>query len=134
MVRDMDMIRSIMLVLRTINSGPSSAHVANQICGESVCGDEYDLPDHRMLVYKHIVLMVQAGLVSGIETGTAGNRYDYYELELTWAGHDFIDSVVNDSVWKQVKNVISDSSLKAAAFSVWARIASDVVGRSLGLN
>jgi hypothetical protein len=52
----------------------------------------------------HVYLLIDAGLVEGLVTkGAKGALTGAVVFRLTWAGHDFLQSVRDDTVWKKAK-------------------------------
>ena len=97
MHRDMDIIRQIVLAVR------DAPGAISRIDG---------IDDKTYLV--HAQLVVEAELVegrvmrSGITPGVPGA---VMLMRLTWVGHDFADSIVDDTLWKKAKdNVLKPSA------------------------
>ncbi len=95
MRRDMDLIRELMLRLEVIPRKPGiveelSAGEGDMIF-EGFSSDEIDY---------HLNLIVEAGLLA-----THGTMMSGAVLfgRLTWAGHDFVDSVRSPEVWAKTK-------------------------------
>lgn len=65
-----------------------------------------DFPEEKAYDYSyHMELLFEAGLIYGKmleECGTQAS--DFLALRLTWAGHEFLDSVRSDTVWNQTKS------------------------------
>ncbi len=94
MRRDMDLIRELMLKLEAMELRPGAImHFMPddeeiQIAGYSPEDIEY-----------HARLLIEAGL---IEPG-GGAMQGFMFRSLTWAGHDFVDSVRSPEVWVKTK-------------------------------
>lgn len=87
MKRDMDAIRQIMLAVRDAD-GP-----VNSI----------DAIDKQSFCF-HAQLLAEAGLVIGkINTDNSGMPRAAVLYRLTWDGHDFADSVADETVWNKAK-------------------------------
>lgn len=78
-----------------------------------ICDDGFDKIDlNREDSNYHLGLLVEQGFVTGI----GGNRVVSGEFlcqimgtpQLTWKGHDFLDSVRSKSSWQKIKAYISD--------------------------
>jgi len=97
MVRDMELIRKIMLKLES---------------GELYGGVEGYTDD---TVNYHKGLLVERGLVEGsllYATGkdsSANIPTNVFIKKLTWEGHDFIDGIRADTKWKTVKTFLTDA-------------------------
>jgi hypothetical protein len=87
MKRDMDLIR--LLLLRS--EGDATA--------ESEC-NSYAVP----VVSYHVQLMIDAGLIEGTALRDPDGTFSRSVVSrLTWAGHDFIESTRDNTVWKKAK-------------------------------
>ena len=66
----------------------------------------------------HVYLMHQAGLVDAVDsTFISGNSPNFIPRKLTWDGHDFLDSIKDESLWEKAKkSVITPAG--GVAFSV----------------
>jgi hypothetical protein len=67
-----------------------------------------DIPGHsREEVSYHVMLLAQAGLLEATDlVSTAGFLYE--AKRLTWAGHEFLDAIRNDTVWNKVKETVKE--------------------------
>ncbi len=87
MKRDMDLIRALMFARE---------------------GGEEDSPaiskySQKEIEY-HKALIIEAGLAEGAVATGNFNEVMRADLDrLTWAGHDFIDSARDDTIWKKAK-------------------------------
>lgn len=116
----MDLVRSILLsVERSDASYVDSAQLAE--------GD-WD-PE---VVARHVGLMVDAGLLTGELTEFCGGGGDAYVNGITWAGYDFLDSVRDDSVWRETRDSIG-KSVGTASFEVVKALATHLAMKALGL-
>ena len=84
---------------------------------------EIEGSSNEEVVY-HIKLLIEAGLVDGVDLSTKFNP-DFQIRNLTWDCHEFLDSARDKSVWTKVKetlgpriNTISFSLLKHALQAV----------------
>lgn len=96
MKRDMDLIREMLLL---IENHPDVPPYSLQV------DDFLNLNSNPEIISFHIDLMREAGL---IEVGGAsyGEVKDYYVSRLTFAGYDYLDSVRNAKIWRNVKEKI----------------------------
>ena len=95
MMRDMDLIRKIMLAARETEG------VVNGIDGV----------DKEMFA-AHVQLLDEAGLLVAAINGTS-KRLPVAAIvyRLTWSGHDFADSIIDNTLWNKAKeNVIKPAS------------------------
>jgi hypothetical protein len=95
MKRDMDLIRQIVLAVQT---APGPIFKVEGI-------DQQDFNVHTQL-------LEEAGLiVASLSKGQMGIPNKAAIFRLTWAGHDFADSITDDTLWKKAKdNVIKPSA------------------------
>lgn len=77
----------------------------------------------------HYSLLHQAGLIRAQDTSTC-QGFDMYAQSLTWAGHEFLDSIRNDSTWNRIKGHIADKGL-SLTFDTIKAAAALLVGRLL---
>lgn len=89
MKRDMDIVRKIALALR------DSDKMLNSV-------DGIEDPQFRM----HAQLLIEARLAEGTASKTIHNQnfpMHVMLFRLTWAGHDFADSIDDETLWKKAK-------------------------------
>lgn len=91
MKRDLSLIRSLLLACEAAPAG--SAPEVDAL--EGLC------PDQATLV-EHIALLSEAGLLSVIDASTHDGE-DYIVRRMTWAGHEFLDALRDDTIWKKAK-------------------------------
>ena len=116
MKRDMQLARKVLLKLEESESGRFG-------------GTEYSLPiiegyTERQVGY-HCYLLNQAGLLVGFESQSRQAQREgpsVYPIQLTWAGHDFIDSVRSDTVWNWMTKKIL-TSVESASFQTLTQLA-----------
>ncbi len=91
MKRDMDIIRDILLALE---NKPDTSSTKS----------EEELPGIPLtpIVWYHLGLLLDAGLIKGGRDEQRGSPEIYFE-RLTWAGHEFLDVIRNDSIWQRLK-------------------------------
>ena len=93
MKRDMDLVRSILLKI----DGAETPIRMSDLLDEDATDD--DLPP---LIYHLQMLIEQTGFVTGIAVHLMGGK-NWIDLNLTWAGHEFLDSVRDPEIWRQTK-------------------------------
>ena len=83
MKRDMDLIRNILLQTEA---------------GQPIVGE-------KTAVVYHIALLKEAGFVEAvIRNGPWGMPSEAVIRRLTWAGHDFLDAMRDETIWKKAKD------------------------------
>lgn len=122
MRRDMELIRKILIFF---DDKDNSTHVKVPPI------DGYD----DLMIQYHLVLMYDAELLRCEPVTSSTSKRVIYVLpfELTWKGHDFLDSVRNDTIWKKVKNTLQDKGL-GMAFSVVQGLAEKFIQSQVGLG
>ena len=99
MIRDMDLIRTVLLEIEKRDW----AH-----CHDEIKIDGYT---EEQISY-HLKLLTEAGLVEGIDATTRGGL-EWFPGPLTWAGHEFLDTARNDTVWNNVKDEVKKKAVSA---------------------
>jgi hypothetical protein len=122
MKRDMDLVRSILLAVEKQTSG--CALESPEINGYS----------KEQIVY-HIYIMVQGGLLEAQPTQTQASviPMDFDFINLTWAGHEFIDNARNEGVWKKAKTIVGEK-LETISVGVMIQLVSSLVKHQFGLS
>ncbi|TXI24317.1 MAG: DUF2513 domain-containing protein [Nitrosomonas sp.] len=120
MKRDLDLVRSILFAMEANESG-----FYNQVP---------DIAGHTTEeVAYHIYLMGQAGLITTEETTTINCRSpSAIAMSITWAGHDFLDSVKDETLWNKAKSKVIKPAT-GVAFEVLVAWLKDEAKRRLGL-
>lgn len=89
MKRDMDLVRSLLLAIET-DGKPTLSKVPT-----------FEGFDHKT-VAEHVRLLIEAGWLTAIDASSFGGT-NYFDLGLTWDGHDFLDKVRDSEIWGQTK-------------------------------
>lgn len=61
--------------------------------------------EERETAQYHMYLVYEAGLAKGIEVSHLGNK-ECFLTSLTWEGHELLDTIRNETVWKKTKEEI----------------------------
>lgn len=93
MRRNMDLLRLLLLKLETLNDEANSIYVYqyDELMVENFTQDQ---------VAYHLDLAIEAGLV---DQGGSGVMNGFMFRRLTWDGHDFVDAVRDDDIWKKTR-------------------------------
>ncbi len=68
--------------------------------------------DQAVEISYHMELLIEAGLVDGQVVKSIGPEVkDFCARRLTWEGHEFLDSIRNETVWRKIKKVFTDKGL-----------------------
>ncbi len=72
----------------------------------------------------HLVLLHDAGLLrcEPVKSSTSDRVIFVIPFDLTWDGHEFLDKVRNESVWRRIREVITSKG-GSVAFSVINQLA-----------
>ncbi len=70
--------------------------------------------------------LLEAGFLNGEHISYIGSSIpDIRITSITWEGHQFLDNIRDDNVWKNTKNVLS--KLSSASLSMVGNIASQII-------
>ena len=119
MKRDMDLIRLILLELE--NSEPY------QVFRPNICGYQ----DKE--VNYHLELLISAWLVEG-EMHYTGGMTANPNVKLTWAGHEFLDDIRTDSIWKNTKTLLSSKGVTTVSAEILKIAVQSILKDHLGLK
>lgn len=119
MKRDMELIRKILFEFEKMPLN----HSVNKIEIESYSEEE---------ITYNIILMNEAGLIEIKENSTL-DGIGYFPERLTWQGHQFLENIKNETVWKSIKSAIVNIGGEVG-FSVLKMIAEQKVTEFLGLK
>ena len=92
MKRDLSLVREILFRCEAIPAG--EAPETKDLAGLAA--------DHATLA-AHIGIMADAGLLAVVNASSHDGE-DYIIVKVTWAGHEFLQSVRDDTVWKKAKD------------------------------
>jgi hypothetical protein len=80
----------------------------------------------------HMSLLIEAGLVKGQVVQTTGPEVkEFFAQSLTWEGHEFLDSIRNDTVWTKTKKVFTEKGIEMS-FDLVKSVAQVLVKAALG--
>ncbi len=114
----MDLVR--LILIDTEDAPPMEVHTGHHY-------DGYDASTTN----EHIELLIEAGLIEG-KVMRSSSRSIAKVTRLTWAGHDFLQSMKDDTLWKKAKEQV----LKPGAswtFDILKEWAKHEVKRRLGI-
>lgn len=94
MKRDMDLVRKLLLQIADAENPTRLSAL--------VPGREQETPDYKVAAYHMKMLIEEAGLVRGINASSSSGA-EWIELQLTWRGNDFLESIRDQTVWKKTK-------------------------------
>lgn len=117
MKRDMDLVRELLLKLEA----------------EPFDGNLWSLdPDglgiggrtHEDIAY-HLVLLIDGGLLDGERELSGG----FVARKLTWAGHDFLDSVRDPKIWRTTKERVKEAG--GFTIEILTNVAKEIITHNL---
>lgn len=101
MKRNLDVLRKIMVYCEEVMK-PGSILNAKNI--PKSLYEEIDSTMTEAEFMEHVNLLNESGLIEGKGMKISGGLYvEYMILRITASGHDFLDALRNDTVWKTVK-------------------------------
>ena len=111
MKRDFELIRKLLIFFE---EKQPSAHV------EIPPIDGYENP----VIKYHLVLLHDAGLLrcEPVKSKTSNRVVYVIPFDLTWDGHEFLDKVRSETVWRRIREVIASKG-GSLAFSVLNQLA-----------
>jgi len=99
MKRDLELVRKILLAMEAHDAGFAPDHF-------TIAGYDQEVIGH------HVWLMGQGALVTAVDVTAMGDRSPVaLPGSITWTGHDFLDTVRNETVWSKVKIHLKDHAL-----------------------
>lgn len=101
MQRDMELIRKILFTIE-------EKYVDTWLGGNEINIDGYDM---KTIAY-HCAILHDAGLIYDYQGQYGGDELLFFGVgRLTWAGHEFLDKIKNDTVWNKTKGVIKEKGI-----------------------
>jgi DNA-binding transcriptional ArsR family regulator len=95
MKRDMDLIRNLLLEIE--ESEKPVLYIADLMAAERLQGIEQSDVDF------HLKLLIEAGLIDANKKQGISTVGGWYIRQLTWDGHEFIDSIRDPEIWRKTK-------------------------------
>lgn len=123
MKRDMDLIRSLALRLEESNEWLYVAFLSQELRLPEYSNREID---------EHLLIMSEAGLVSGEREQMMNGDGYWQSLRLTWHGHEFLAAARDEAIWKQATGKVS-SKVGSVTLDVLTRVLSDLAAKAMGL-
>lgn len=75
--------------------------------------------------------LIEADYVNANIRRGSGKIFDYYISSLTWTGHEYLDNIRDDGVWKSVKE--KTKMLSGVSLQIMGGVALSVIKQKLGL-
>jgi Hypothetical protein (DUF2513) len=79
-----------------------------QISEDSIREDEWD----QQAIY-HLKMLTEVGYIQGIKFMTTwdGDVFGLANPQLTWAGHEFLDTIRSKKMWDKIKGMLKDKGV-----------------------
>ena len=91
MKRDLVLVRNILFRCEELEAGSTATRqYFSDLCAEPA------------ILGEHLGLLAEAGLLHVIDVSDSTGD-DYIVRKLTWAGHEFIDSIRDEGLWQKAK-------------------------------
>lgn len=119
MKRDFDLVRKLLLHFEARDSWHLERNP--QIEGY----DDYVIGYHLRLMYDGGFLRAEV-----IKSSISDRIIEVQPFELTWKGHEFLDTVRDDAVWSKIRGVIAEKG-GSLAFAVIQRLAAQLATTQL---
>jgi hypothetical protein len=94
MKRDLELVRKILLLMESHEHGYYS---------------EYPVIENysREQIGYHAFIMKQAGLINAVDRSNLSSKSpDAVPLNITWYGHEFLDSAKDQKIWDKAKKLV----------------------------
>lgn len=114
MKRDWDVIREVLIEIEALSEQERNTF-------DYCIGDDPAKGDHALLLWK-------AGFIEAIDVGTTAGPA-ILSPELTWQGHDLLDTLRSKAVWERIKTTAKEKGIELTFDAVKAigKIALDYV-------
>jgi hypothetical protein len=99
-----------------------------QIADDDLQNDRWD----QSAIY-HLKMLTDVGYVEGVkflQTNSGELHYGLINAQLTWHGHEFLDTIRPKGVWEKIKDVAKEKGVGLTVESI-TKIGASVVGALL---
>lgn len=133
MKRDWDIVRLILTKLEDLPDSLSALSLIHFFTDEKTdLNRDFSARDQQ--VSYNMELLIEAGLVVG-KMSDAITLYpkEFQAERLTWAGHEFLDAIRDDTVWNKTKEIFKTKGLDMS-FETIKTVATAAMTSMLGLS
>jgi hypothetical protein len=118
MKRDWDVVRQVLIEIEELDASERELKIYN--AGE---GNDAD-----RIKAEHVLLLWKAHFLSGIDA-TSNSGSALLSPDLTWEGHDLLETMRSQAVWERIKTVAKDKGIELTFDAVKAlgKLALDLV-------
>lgn len=124
---DYDCIRDILLTVESLDRMDSSIYL-----------DDYK--KYKLLekysndeIQYHSIKLIQEEYVRGLKVSGSDVTNAIYIDDLTWKGHELLNDIRSESVFKETKNKVINS-IGTVSLSIFQQLAVDIAMKTLGLK
>jgi Hypothetical protein (DUF2513) len=119
MKRDMTLVREILLATEAHPPGQGPANL--QLPGFSAEQMSY-----------HVKIMAEAGFIEALDASTHDGM-EWNPTSLTWQGHEFLDAVRNETVWRKTLTFIKEKG-GSVPFEIVKTVAVKLAASAVGID
>lgn len=102
MKRDWDVIREVLIEVEGLDSGARDRKIYG--IGDEHFPNEAAKSEHALMLWK-------AGYLSGVDASTFSGAA-LISPDLTWEGHDLLDTLRSKPVWERIKTAARDKGIE----------------------
>lgn len=122
MKRDMDLVRHILVAVES--AGPEG------VLSTAIADQRWSVDD----VGYHMLIMREAGLVEANIVKAMSHAFPRAQVSrLTWYGHEMLDAVRDDTVWRKLQARLEDT-VQGAPIEIMLAMAKALIRERLGLD
>lgn len=103
MKRDWDVIREVLIEVEALSDHDRSRF--------SYRTDPHK-DDEENTKAKHAILLKDAGFVTGAHTKLVDGKHIFLGPNLTWQGHELLDTIRSKPVWEKIKNTAQEKGIE----------------------
>ncbi|MCO8124512.1 DUF2513 domain-containing protein [Stieleria sp. TO1_6] len=125
MIRDMDLVRRILLTIRNWEGRPDIYQVYASV--KNLAAEDHDPDPIRFMddsFHYHMEIMIAENLIQ-CSHGAVDCFDEFFDIVLTWTGQDLASNIANDSVWNRVHGKMRSSGLTAIGFELIKKFATE---------
>lgn len=101
MKRDWDVVRQVLIEVEALDTLERDRKIY------SASEDN----DSERIKGEHALLLWDAGFIKGVSAGNLSGRA-VLSPELTWSGHDLLETMRSQAVWERIKNVAKEKGIE----------------------
>lgn len=122
---DRDCVRDFLLALESLGPGQT-------LTSENYKSIPFLASYERDVIIYTAERLDEAGFINVKFMPVVGGDKPFFATSITWYGHQFLDNIRDDRVWKETKKIAS--KVTSVSLGILADIAASVMKKSLGLG